>query len=68
MTSIILRTALGRFWNCRVLSCVVQVKLLNVVAPVMVDVPVVSKVTVPLELVKVPELVQLPATVKELEA
>ena len=56
------------FWNCRVLLAVTQVKLLKVVAPVMVDVPVVSKVTVPEECVKVPELVQLPATVKEAES
>ena len=56
------------FWNCKVLSCVVQVKLLKVVAPVMIEVAVVSKVTVPEEWVNVPELVQLPAMVKELEA
>ena len=55
-------------WNCKVLVAVVQVKLLKVVAPVIVEVAVVSKVTVPLEWVNVPELVQLPAIVKALDA
>jgi hypothetical protein len=55
-------------WNWRVFVGVVQVKLLKVVAPVIVEVPVVSKMTVPEEWVKVPELDQLPAMVKLLEA
>lgn len=44
---------------------VVQVKLLNVVEPDIVDAPVVSNVTVPEFAVNVPELAQLPATVNE---
>ena len=54
------------FPNCKVLPAVTEVKLLNVVAPVITDVAVVSKVTVPLEWVKAPVLEKFLATVKGL--
>jgi hypothetical protein len=48
------------FWNCKVLPATVSLKLLNVVAPDIVEVPLAVKATVPELWVNVPLLVKLP--------